>query len=103
MGDLTTHSGPKTLLEKSLDPLWDDLVRIFQEANEARRVHQSKMLEGICLIAKLYQREQHRWEKFLAERGVRRPKFGPASPSKFHALAKFVLQIDRDDDGRASK
>jgi hypothetical protein len=79
------------------------MVRVFGEANAARRVHTSKTIEGIVLIARLCEREAERWDDFLAERGVRRPRRGPISRSRFHGLAKHVLQIKSDDDGSASR
>jgi hypothetical protein len=78
-------------------------MRVFGKANAARRVHASKTVEGIVLIACLYQREAERWDDFLAERGVRRPRRGPTSRSPFHGLAKHVLEVDSDDDGTASR
>src|SRR5689334_3604521 len=83
----------KTLQKKSFDPLWNRMLRVFGEANAARRVHTSKTVNGIVLIARLYEREAERWGDFLAERGVKRPRRGPISQSIFHALAKHVLAI----------
>jgi site-specific DNA-methyltransferase (adenine-specific) len=93
----------KTLAKKSFDPLWDRMLRVFGKANSARRVYTSKTIEGIVLIARLYEREAERWGDFLAERGVRPPRRGPLSRSPFHVLAKHVLEIDSDDDGTASR
>jgi hypothetical protein len=92
-------SGPA----RGCDPLWEAVVRVFREANAASRLHTSKTIEGIILIARLYLREGERWEDFLAERGVRRPRRGPIAKSRFHGLAKHVLEIESDDDGEATR
>ena len=101
----TQEKGPRleTLAKKSFDPLWEAMIRVFGEANSARRVNTSRSIEGVVLIARLYEREADRWEDFLAERGVRRPRRGPTSRSPFHGLAKHVLEIDIDEDGTACR
>ena len=111
--DFTLQPKPKTrprsaasrklFRKRVFDALWDRMIRVFGEATRARRVHKSKTIEGIVLIARIYEREAQRWEGFLAERGLRRPRRGPTSRSPFHGLAKYVLGIDRDTDGSASR
>lgn len=93
----------ETLAKKSFDPLWEAMIRVFGEASAARRAFCSKIVEGIVLIARVYEREAERWETFLAERGVKRPRRGPISRSRFHGLAKHVLEIDSDEDGTACR
>ena len=105
-GERSTQEGSRqseTLAKKSFDPLWEAMIRVFGEANSARRVATSRIIEGIVLIARLYEREAERWEEFLAKRGVRRPRRGPISRSRFHGLAKHVLEIDSDEDGTACR
>lgn len=92
----------KTLFRKSF-ALWEKARQVFREANAAHHIYASKTVEGITLIARLYLREADRWQAFLTEIGVTRPRRGPISNSQFHGIAKRVLEVDSDDDGRASR
>src|SRR5919107_2406449 len=80
------------------DPVWDDAERVFADCCRLIGRLREQTVRGLSLIAVLYLRERHRWDDFLAERGVVVPRYGPRPSSQFHAVCRHFLRVGAGGD-----
>jgi hypothetical protein len=83
---------------------WQEICAIFRERNQLAGSARDVTARGVEKIAALYEREEARWEEFLVEHGVEKPRRGPKPKSRFHGIARYLLGlgIGGDQSGTAS-
>jgi hypothetical protein len=94
----------ETLARQELsDPEWIDLTRLFRERNKHCRHGRDQTAKCIAGIARLYLREEHRWQQFHNEHRIDGPRRGPVSRSIFHPISRYLLGlgVGGDTDGTA--
>ena len=86
------------------DQDWQEICAIFRERNQLAGPVRDLTARGVEKIAALYEREESRWAEFLAEHGVEKPRRGPKAKSRFHGIAKYLLDLGvrGDETGMAS-
>src|SRR5271155_741788 len=84
----------ETLARQELsDPEWIDLTRLFRERNKHCRHSRDQTAQCIAGIARLYLREEHRWQQFHNEHRIDGPRRGPVSHSIFHPISRYLLGL----------
>ena len=87
---------------QSTDSEWVELCEIFRERNKTAADAKALTVRGIQGIAVIYEREESRWNDWLAEHGIEKPRGGPKPKSRFHGILKYLLGLGARGDANGT-